>query len=90
LVVFQIPPPTLPANIVDGLVLLIAMARMRPPTLPGPSQRHLSGAIGAGPIVAAGAAAENMSVDTCGAAADSTPFSTDAVRKRSMCASARP
>jgi hypothetical protein len=42
LVVFQIPPPTLPANIVDGLVLLIAMARMRPPTLPGPSQRHLS------------------------------------------------
>src|SRR5882672_2652691 len=43
LVVFQMPPPTLPANIVSGLVGLIASERIRPPMLPGPNHRHAFG-----------------------------------------------
>ena len=63
LVVFQMPPPTLPANIVDGDMRLIASARMRPPMLPGPSHRQFCGEMGAGPSVDAGAAAENIAAD---------------------------
>ena len=43
LVVFQMPPPTLPANHVLVVVGWIAMARVRPPMLPGPSQVHEPG-----------------------------------------------
>ena len=35
-VVFQIPPPTDPANRVNGLPGTVARERMRPPMLPGP------------------------------------------------------
>src|SRR5436190_188333 len=38
LVVFQIPPPTEPSHMVLGLVGWTMMERVRPPTLPGPSQ----------------------------------------------------
>src|ERR1017187_2698820 len=41
LVVFQMPPPTLPASHTEVLVGSTTMARTRPPTLPGPSQVQL-------------------------------------------------
>ena len=44
LVVFQMPPPTLPANMMSAFVGLIAIERIRPPMLPGPSHRHIAGA----------------------------------------------
>ena len=40
LVVLKMPPPTLPANIVDGVIGLMAIERIRPPMLPGPSHVH--------------------------------------------------
>src|ERR1022692_3241205 len=45
LVVFQIPPPTLPAYHVDVVTESMTMARTRPPMLPGPSQVQLVVAI---------------------------------------------
>ena len=45
LVVFQMPPPTLPAQSVLGSVGCTTMERMRPPMLPGPSQVQPPGCI---------------------------------------------
>jgi hypothetical protein len=39
-VVFQIPPPTLPAYITWELFGLITIVRIRPPMLPGPRLLH--------------------------------------------------
>ncbi len=43
LTVFQMPPATLPAHMVPATVGWIAMARTRPPMLPGPSAVHWPG-----------------------------------------------
>ena len=55
LVVFQMPPPTLPAKRVPGFAGWTTIERMRPPTLPGPSQRHDFGVISDAPAADAGA-----------------------------------
>ena len=76
-------------DVVDGDVRLIASARMRPPMLPGPSQRHFCGAIGAGPSAADGAEAANIAPEICGAGANSTLRAAALARRRSTCAFAR-
>src|SRR6266850_4589181 len=68
-VVFQMPPPTLPANIVSGVFGWMTIERMRPPTFPGPSHRHDFGEMSDAPAADAGARAENISGDNGGAPA---------------------
>ena len=45
LVVFQMPPPTLPANIVFASLGWMAIERTRPPTLLGPINVHFDDVI---------------------------------------------
>src|SRR5205814_4348081 len=89
LVVRQMPPLTLPAKISFGFAGLIASARMRPPTFPGPSQRHWRGET----LTAdAGVGAEGS--NSCGpigaASPDSTRRTAPRVFSTSTCAFARP
>ena len=87
LVVFQIPPPTPPANIVAGVAGLIASDRIRPPMLPGPSHRHAGGETAL--AAAAGAAAWPVAVNRPGsigaAGADSSRRTAPPHFSRSTC-----
>ena len=60
LVVFQMPPPTPPANMVVGVAGLMTSERIRPPMLPGPSHRHDPGEIVLVAVAAAGRAAAGL------------------------------
>src|SRR5882672_8743540 len=91
LVVFQIPPPTLPANIVSGLVGLIASERIRPPMFPGPNHRHeLGETFGfASDASSADAVGRNMSGFIGTAGANSMRRDAPVQCKRSTCAFTR-
>src|SRR5262245_58366273 len=49
----QMPPPAVPAKIVDGFVGCTTSVRTRPPTFAGPSDRHAVRDIAEAPVPAA-------------------------------------
>src|SRR5206468_8974351 len=86
-VVFQMPPPTPPANIVAGVAGLMASDRIRPPMLPGPSQRQADGvtALAGAAAAAAWLVAVNIGGSIGTAGTDSSRRTAPPHLSRSIC-----